>query len=171
MPDPLYHRLFGCAELSTRTARTLGPEKSRFGVRSKPKLVYPYGWVPSLLPFRYTVASLYTPSNSTLTRFPFHSWGAINDFRYQPVPAEKKPPPEPVGLSFSGAPSMLQSCGRFTVRQDPSANWRASAPVGSPSRNRQSESASNSSLEVCACAACAGMIPSEARTAQIATTL
>ncbi len=29
MPDPLYHRLFGCSELSTRTARTFGPEKSK----------------------------------------------------------------------------------------------------------------------------------------------
>ncbi len=65
---------------------------------------------------------------------------------------------------------MLQSCGRFTVRHDPSANWRASAPLGSPSRNRQPESASNSSLEVRACAAFAGIVRNEARTAQIATT-
>src|SRR5271165_6874161 len=122
MPDPLYHRLFGCAELSTRTASTFGPEKSKPCVRSNEKLVYPYGCVPSLLPFRNTVASLYTPSNSTLTRFPFHSLGTANVLRYHPVPAGKKPPPPPVGLFFSGTPSMLQSCGRFTVRQDPSAN-------------------------------------------------
>src|SRR5271163_2449848 len=120
MPDPLYHLLFGCSELSTRTARTFGPEKSKFCVRSKEKLVYPYGWVPSFLPFRYTVAFLYTPSNSTLARFPFHSFGAVNALRYHPVPAGKKPPPAPVGLFFSGTPSMLQSCGRFTVRQETS---------------------------------------------------
>ena len=30
--------------------------------------------------------------------------GAVNVLRYQPVPAGKNPPSEPVGLSLSGAP-------------------------------------------------------------------
>ena len=37
MPDPLYQRLFGCAELSTRTASTFAPEKFISGVRSNVK--------------------------------------------------------------------------------------------------------------------------------------
>src|SRR5882757_3264073 len=103
-----------------------------------------------------------------LTRFFFHSGGELKVLRYQPVPAGKKPPPEPVGLFLSGAPSMLQSCGRLTVRQDLSAKARASAPLGSPSRNLQSESAASSSLGVRPCAAVIEMVPSDARAAQIA---
>src|SRR5262249_44402947 len=83
-----------------------------------------------------------------LTRFPFHSAGALKVLRYQPVPDGKKPPPEPVGLSLPGCPSMLQSCGRSTLRQFASSNERASAPVGSPARNLQLESAEISSLAV-----------------------
>ena len=37
---------------------------------------------------------------------------------FQPVPFGKKPPPEPEGLFGSGALSMLQSCGKSTVRHD-----------------------------------------------------
>src|SRR5689334_5677475 len=83
------------------------------------------------------------------------------------MPAGKKPPPEPVGLSLLGTPSILQSCGRLIVRQDPSAKSRDSAPPGSPSRNFQSESAANSSLGACFCAAVIAVVPSDARTKQI----
>jgi hypothetical protein len=41
---------------------------------------------------------------------------------------------------------MLQSCGRSSVRQEPSANEGASAPLGSPRRNFHRESAANSNL-------------------------
>src|SRR5215475_11495359 len=145
MPEPLYQRLLGWAELSTRTARTFAPSNFRSGVRSKVKLVYPYGWAPSLCALRYTVASWYTPSNSTVTRFPFQLTGARNILRYQPVPPGKKPPPEPLGLSLPGALSMLQSWGRSTFRQEESSNCAASAPAGSPSRNFQPASA----LRIC----------------------
>ena len=50
-----------------------------------------------------------------------------------------------VGLSLLGAPSMLQSWGRLTVRHDESVKEVASAPPGSPRRNFQSESAANDS--------------------------
>src|SRR5207244_3039539 len=82
-------------------------------------------------------------SNSTLTRIPFQSAGALNVLRYQPVPAGKKPSPPPVGLFLSGRLSMLQSCGRSTVRHEISANEGASAPLGSPRKNFHPESAAN----------------------------
>src|ERR1035441_4496072 len=103
---------------------------------------------------------MYTPSNSTLTRLPFHAAGAVNALRYQPVPVGKKPPPAALGLSLSGLPSMLQSCGRFTVLLDASGNERASAPLGSPGRNFQSASAANSILGW-DCAPCIGTARSE----------
>src|SRR5271165_7552004 len=91
------------------------------------------------------VASLYTPSNSTLTRLSRQPAGALNVLRYQPTPFGKKPPPAPLGLSLSGLASILQSCGRSTVRHAESANAGASAALGSPSRNFQPESADSSS--------------------------
>src|SRR3954452_7997898 len=86
------------------------------------------------------------PSNSTLTRLSFQSAGALNVLRYQPVPVGKKPPPAPDGFFLSGGASMLQSCGRSTVRQELSVKEGASAPLGSPSWNFHPESADSSSL-------------------------
>src|ERR1700746_1726814 len=80
-----------------------------------------------------------------LTRLPRPSAGALKVLRYQPTPPGKKPPPAPLRLSLSGRLSILQSWGRSTVRQAVSANEDASAPLGSPSRNFQPESAASSS--------------------------
>src|ERR1700724_3338833 len=81
-----------------------------------------------------------TPSNSTLTRFCFQLGGAVNVFRYHATPAGKYPPPDPVGFFSLGASSMLQSCGKSTVRQSESLNDGASALAGSPRKNFQLES-------------------------------
>src|ERR1035437_5498229 len=81
---------------------------------------------------------MYTPSNSTLTRLPFHAAGALNALRYQPPRVAKKPPLPPMGFLGSILPSLLQSCGRFTVRQPPASYDGASAPAVSPTANFQS---------------------------------
>src|SRR5579859_5717385 len=60
------------------------------------------------------------------------------------MPPGKNPPPVPLGLSFSGLLSMLQSWGRSTARQDASANEGASAPLGSPRKNFHPASAARS---------------------------
>src|SRR6516164_8603397 len=76
-----------------------------------------------------------------LTRLFFHWTGARNVLRYHPIPDGKYPPPAPVAFFGSGAPSMLQSCGRSTVRQGASLKEGAEASVGSPRKNFQLESA------------------------------
>src|SRR5215213_4223728 len=48
--------------------------------------------------------------------FSFSDAGTINVFLYQPVPPRRAPPPVPVGLALSKGNSILQSCGRFSVR-------------------------------------------------------
>src|SRR5664279_2695063 len=62
------------------------------------------------------------------------------------MPSGKKPPPAPLGLSFSGLLSMLQSCGRSTARHDASTNEGASAPPGSPRKNFHPPSAATTCL-------------------------
>ena len=81
---------------------------------------------PLSLPIRRSMERLAVPSNST----------------------GKYPSPAPLGLSFSGLLSMLQSCGRSTARQDASANEEDSAPAGSARVNFHPPSASTISLGV-----------------------
>src|SRR3954462_5913727 len=71
------------------------------------------------------------PSNSSDSGLPVTAVGSLNVLRYQPVPPGRKPVPllvPPVGV---GSSSMLQSCGRRTLRQpeaaDPGAGPRAGA--------------------------------------------
>src|SRR2546430_4058601 len=109
MPEPLYHRLLGCRELSTRTAIVFVAPKSRWGVRSNVNGVKPVGCVPSLCPFNQTSVLMYAPSKTIATRLPDHFAGVTNALRYQPTPAGKKPPGPPLGVSAAIGPAMDQS--------------------------------------------------------------
>src|SRR5262245_13859765 len=80
------------------------------------------------------------PSNSTKIRREACSVGSVKSLRYQPTPAGKKPPAPLVGLFRSNGPSMLQSCGRSSLRQAESSKRGACAWLASPLKKSHEES-------------------------------
>src|ERR1035438_7229442 len=63
--------------------------------------------------------------------------GSTKRLRYQPIPPRKAPPPTPLGPAESKGNSMLQSCGKVTVRQAASSMATALYPFAASSLNFQ----------------------------------
>src|ERR1019366_7600703 len=92
------------------------------------------------MPLIQTSLFCITPSNSTSTLRPEKLLGSVKCFRNQPTPLGKNAPGPPVRFVSAKGPSMLQSCGRLSLRHAASAKLFCSAPGASPFRNRQSPS-------------------------------
>src|SRR6516162_10191057 len=85
------------------------------------------------------------PSNSTVTSLLFAAESIRKLLRYQPTPPGAKP--VPLAYSRPSGPSMLQSCGRFNVRQLESSNAGIMPAGKSPLLNFQLRSKSTTVLD------------------------
>ena len=90
IPDPVYQRPVNALLWSTFTAIWFLPS-CKYGVKSYTKLIYPLGRLPSQWPFIHTSLFRYTPSNRICTFLFFHLEGMVKVFRYQLIPAGRKP--------------------------------------------------------------------------------